>query len=132
MKADILFSLTYFQMDIPQELVAKRKNKGKKEKKEKKLLTCCFEGGNGALAKVFPLGMQSHCRYCSWTPSRYSGRKQRQVTSVTGKLMEVYYFASVTHLYSHQGGMCTTILFFYPVYFCSNFIRRLRWGIHHL
>lgn len=28
-----------------------------KEKKEKKLLDCCFEGGNGALAKVFPLGL---------------------------------------------------------------------------
>lgn len=70
MKADILFSLMYFQMDIPQEVVAKRKDKGKKEKKEKKLLNCCFEGGNGALAKIFPLGMQSHCRYFSWTPSR--------------------------------------------------------------
>ena len=41
-----------------------------KEQKEKKLLNCCFEGGNAALAKVFPQGMWSHCRYCSRTPSR--------------------------------------------------------------
>ena len=41
-----------------------------KEQKEKKLLNCCFEGGNAALAKVFPLRMWSHCRYCSWTPNR--------------------------------------------------------------
>lgn len=51
MKADILFTLNIFPDGYTQVVVAK------KEKKEKKLLDCCFEGGNGALAKVFPLGL---------------------------------------------------------------------------
>lgn len=56
MKADILFSLTYFRMDIPQEVVAKRKDKGKKKKRKRNCLIVALKEGMVLWLKYFLWG----------------------------------------------------------------------------